>query len=532
MLRHLLRTVNLFDTAERVLFLCLLVASGTGCGGGQTGGASRSLVYYETYDPRSLDPAFSTDVPTGEMVTLLFDGLTEFDADGRLIPGLSDRWTTDPKGQRYVFHLRPGVAFHDDRPLAAADVKRSLLRVLDPRARGGRVWPLLPIAGAAAFAEGRARDVPGIEVLGDTAVAFTLTEPLAVFPKFLAMPVASVVPATPPADFGQRPIGTGPWRFVAWEHDDYLRFAKNSRYWAGAPQADSLTVRIVPEALTRAAEFLAGRISIVEIPFAETLKWQQEHPAWLQRKPALRDVYVALNNRRGPLRDANVRRAINHAVNVPAILRTVWSGRGALAAGSIPPALGGSDPGRSPFAYDTALARRLLRGAGYGDGFAVQLWRSGTNVEYGRVAQAIQAQLAAVGIRVEIVSRDASSMREAVRKGDTDMAITDWWADYPDADNFLYPLFHSASFGPGGNYSFYSDPVTDSLMMLARRTVDQAAREALYRRIDDRVHQAAPWIYLWFPMDLWAVQPSVEGWDIPVIFNGQRWTQVRVAAGR
>jgi len=529
MLRHLHRTVNLFDTAKSALFLCILAACR-----GQSGGADqvRGLIYYETYDPRSLDPALSTDVPTGEMVTLLFDGLTQFDPDGKLLPGLADRWTADRKGQRYVFHLRPGVTFHDGRPLVAADVKRSFLRVLNPQTHGGRVWPLLPIAGASDFADGRARDVRGIEVLGDTAVAFTLTEPLAIFPTFLAMPVASVAPSPVPADFGQRPVGTGPWRFVAWEHDDYLRFVRNPSYWSGASLSESLTVRIIPEALTRAAEFLAGRISVVEVPFGETKKWEQEHPDWLKRKPALRPIYVPLNNRRGPLRDPRVRRAINHAVNVPEILRTVWNGRGALAAGSIPPTLGGSDPSRRPYSYDTTEARRLLRAAGYPNGFSLQLWRSGTNVEMGRVAQAIQAQLAALGIQVEIVSRDASSMREAVRKGDTDMAITDWWADYPDADNFLYPLFHSASVGPGGNYAFYSDRVTDSLIMVARRTVDQAAREALYARIDQRVFDAAPWLYLWFAVDLWAEHPSVDGWDIPVIFNGQRWTKARVAARR
>ncbi len=530
MLRHLFRTVNLFDTAKSVLFLCFLA----GCRGQTAGGdqAGRGLVYYETYDPRSLDPALSTDVPTGEMVTLLFDGLIQFDPDGRLLPALADRWTTDRNGQRYVFHLRPGVSFHDGRPLGAADVKRAFVRVLDPATHGGRVWPLLPIAGAGDFADGRARDVRGIEVLGDTAVAFTLTEPLAIFPKFLAMPIAAVVPSPVAVDFGQRPVGTGPWHFVAWEHDDYLRFARNPSYWGGAPLSDSLTVRIIPEPLTRAAEFLAGRISVAEIPFGETAKWEREHPAWLKRKPALRAVYVALNNRRGPLRDPDVRRALNHAVDVPELLRTVWNGRGARAAGAIPPALGGSDSGRRPYAFDTTEARRLLRAAGFADGFALQLWRSGTNVELGRVAQAIQAQLAAVGIRVEIVSRDASSMREAVRKGDTDMAILDWWADYPDADNFLYPLFHSASFGTGGNYSFYSDPVTDSLILVARRTVDQTSREALYHRVDDRVYHAAPWIYLWFPADLWAQHPSIDGWDVPVIFNGQRWTKVRVAARR
>src|ERR1041384_6250644 len=115
MLRHLLRTVNLFDTAKRVLFLCFLAACGgrTG-GGGQAGG--RGLVYYERDDPRSLAPALSTDVTTGEMIALLFDGLTQFDGDGRLLPALSDRWTADRTGQRYVFHLRPGVTFQDGRP--------------------------------------------------------------------------------------------------------------------------------------------------------------------------------------------------------------------------------------------------------------------------------------------------------------------------------------------------------------------------------------------------------------------------------
>src|SRR5437867_11082163 len=154
MLRHLLRTVNLFDTAKSVLFLGILAA----CHGGSSDGSrAKGLVYYETYDPRSLDPALSTDVPTGEMAALLFDGLTQFDADGHLLPGLSDRWTADRRALHYVFHLRPGVTFHDRRPLVAADVKRDFLRLLHPTTHRGRISPLLPIAGSAAFAAGRGR---------------------------------------------------------------------------------------------------------------------------------------------------------------------------------------------------------------------------------------------------------------------------------------------------------------------------------------------------------------------------------------
>ncbi|HVH67837.1 MAG TPA: ABC transporter substrate-binding protein [Gemmatimonadales bacterium] len=488
-----------------------------------------SLTYYESYDPRSLDPAFSTDVPTGEMVTLAFDGLTQFDPDGRLLPALADRWSAERQGRRYVFHLRPGVKFHDGTPLTARVVRASLLRVLAPGTKGGRPWPLYPIAGAEAYAAGRGRgeDV-GIEVLGDSGLAFTLTEPLAIFPKFLAMPVAGVVPppASLPTDPGEHPVGTGAWRFVAWRHDDYLLFSRNPDYWGSAPAADTLTVRIIPEPLTRAAEFEAGRLSVIEVPFGETERWRRERPDQLIEKPALRVVYVALNNRRGPLADVRVRRAINRGVNVPAILATVYGGRGVVAHGAIPPGLGGVGEGPdSAYSYDPATARALLKAAGYGSGVSLQLWRTAANVELSRVAQAIQAQLAEVGVRVELVERDASSQREAARQGKTDMVVLDWWADYPDGDDFLYPLFYSGSFGPGGNYAFYADPVTDSLILLARRTTDDAARAALYRRIDARVYAAAPWLYLWFPTDLWARRPEVTGWDLPVIFNGQRWTR-------
>src|SRR5256885_9127952 len=200
-----------------LLGLALTALAAAAACGGRSARAGRGLAYYESYDPRSLDPALSTDVPTGEMVTLAFDGLTQFDPDGRLLPALADRWTTgqDASGRRYVFHLRPGVKFHDGTPLTAAAVRASMLRVLSPATKSGRPWPLYPIAGAEAYAAGRAGDVSGITVLGDSSLAFSLTEPLAIFPKFLAMPLASVVPAPPhtPDDPAQHPAGPGPSRF-------------------------------------------------------------------------------------------------------------------------------------------------------------------------------------------------------------------------------------------------------------------------------------------------------------------------------
>src|SRR5258708_13708811 len=135
-------------------FVLAALTGATACGEKSARAGERGLTYYESYDPRSLDPALSTDVPTGEMVTLAYDGLTQFDADGRLLPGLADRWTAgqDASGRKYAFHLRPGAKFHDGTPLTAVAVRASLLRVLSPATKGARPSPLYPLAGAEAYA--------------------------------------------------------------------------------------------------------------------------------------------------------------------------------------------------------------------------------------------------------------------------------------------------------------------------------------------------------------------------------------------
>ena len=274
-------------------------------------GGSATLNYYFTYDPRSLDPALSTDVPTGEVVAQLFDNLTQFDPDAGLTPGLAQRWETDAAGRIYTFHLRQNASFHDGRPIRAADVRASMLRALAPGSSGGRSWPLYPIQGARAYAAGSAKEVAGIAVTDDSTVVLTLEEPLNVFPKLLAMPVAAIVPSPTPANFDQHPIGSGPWKFVSWSHDDAIVLARNERYWGGAPKSDTLRIRIIPEPLTQAAEFESRQLSVVEVPVGETRRWEESHGQELQRRPALRDLYVAINTTRGPLKDVRVRRALN-----------------------------------------------------------------------------------------------------------------------------------------------------------------------------------------------------------------------------
>ena len=516
--------------ANRSLVLAVLVAVAA-CGGGSGTPDRRTLVdSRDTYDPRSMDPALSTDVPTGRAVSYVFDGLTGFTPTAEVVPGLAERWDVSPDGITYTFHLRAGVRFHDGTLFDASHVAASWQRVLNPAVRGGRGWPLYPIAGAREYAEGNVGSITGLRVADDSTLVVTLTEPLAIFPKLLAMPVAAIVPHDPPGDFGENPVGTGPWRMVEWRHDDHLLFARNTDYWGGAPAAESLRVRIIPEPSTAVAEFESGNVDILLVPEGEARDWEESDSrgAGLQSVAGLRLFYAAINVTRGPLRDVRVRQALNMAVDRETILAELIGGRGQLAAGVIPPALPGTDGSRAPYAYDPERARQLLADAGHPDGIDLELWVS-TTQPFPRIAESIQAYLAQSGIRTTIVQREAASVREASRNGQVDIIVKDWFADYPDAENFLYPLLHSENTGVGGNVSFFTHQPFDALVSASRRELDESERTRLYREADRLAFEQAPMIFLFFYNDLYAIQPWLSGFEPPTIFNGQRWLQVRIS---
>src|SRR5204863_8556388 len=149
-----------------ILFGFLLMA---GCGGPSTSTDRRTIIdSRDEYDPRSLEPALSTDVPTGRAVAYVFDGLTRFTPDARVEPALAERWDVSPDGRRFVFHLRRGVTFTDGTPVVARTVISSWTRALNPATKGGATTPLQPIAGAKDFAAGKTTSISGLAAPDDS----------------------------------------------------------------------------------------------------------------------------------------------------------------------------------------------------------------------------------------------------------------------------------------------------------------------------------------------------------------------------
>ncbi|MGH7588958.1 MAG: ABC transporter substrate-binding protein [Gemmatimonadota bacterium] len=525
---------------SRLLTAALASVLLAGCGGT---GAPRSetdrnvLHLYMESDPASLDPIQAVDVYRGRMVVYLFDGLAQYEGDG-IAPNLAERWEVSEDGRVYTFHLRDDVAFHNGRKLVAEDVRYSFERALEPASQSPLTWVFDFIEGASEMASGEADELRGVEILDPHTVRITLRQPYAPFLSLLAMPAAHVVPREEiekkGAGFSEAPIGTGPWVFESWAHDDVLRLTANPRYHGGRPETDGMEIRIIPETTTVIAELESGNIDWADLnefpkPEYERFVQSSDWEPYVHTRPALVTYYLALNNSKEKFADPRVRQALNYAVDVATIAKAIYPGEMIVSHGPIPPGLPGYREDGDPYGHDPARARELLAEANALDlTFDVYFRSLALNQ---RFLEAVQANLADVGVTMNLQQRDWTAVRQAMQQGELDAYLANWYADYPDAENFLYPLFYSGMAGAGGNAAFYSSADVDSLILQARRTLDDDTRIAMYARADSLIQADAPWIFTVHPVDADIVQPWIEGYEIPRVFYANKWLDVGLRGG-
>jgi peptide/nickel transport system substrate-binding protein/oligopeptide transport system substrate-binding protein len=522
-----------------VYFLAVVVtAAGLGCAGDPD--ADNALQLALKTSPNQLDPALVVDVAEGEICAQLFQGLVRIGPDGTIVSDLAKSWEIEDGGVRYEFHLDRRMRFADGRAVDAGDVRFSFERVLSPGSRSSRRWVLDRIRGAQSFAAGDSPSIDGISTPDDSTVVIELDEPFGPFLSLLALPAAMVVPrealtAAPAGagatDSGFRtfeglPVGSGRWRLAEWERGDYLLLEPNPHHPVRPERLGGIRFRIIPEAFTRVAEFESGALDVLEIPPAELDRFREDdrYRERIQQRSELRVYYIGLNNTLPPFDDPRVRRALNMAVDVDRLIEVLTSGTAIRSTGAIPPALAGHAT-RDGYAYDPAGARRLLSQAGHPTGFRMEIWQR-ESPEGNRVLEAVQGYLSGIGVEVRLVRREWSAFKEAVSVGRVDAFFLDWVADYPESENFIYPLFHSANAGGGGNRSFFSDPEIDRLIEEALRTIDKTECDEMYERIDGAVYEQAPWIYLYYPLSFHAVSEKVSGYSMPAVYLGADYTPV------
>jgi len=487
-----------------LLFLC---ASTAGAAGGIKQGGEMIVTYKD--DISTLDPAIGYDWQNWSMIKSLFNGLMDYEAGTyNLEPDLAESVDISKDGITYTFKLRKGVKFHNGRELKADDIKYSIERAVDPATQSPGQGFFWSIKGFDDMVAGKVKELSGITVVDPTTIKFELTRPDATFLHVMAINFAFAVPREEVEkhgqDFGKNPCGTGAFKMTEWKLGQRVVFERNKDYYKeGLPRLDKVVFEVGQEPTVALLRLQRGEVDILGdgIPPARFLQVRNDpkHKDMIVEGGQLHTGYVSMNVKMKPFDNVKVRQAVNMAINKERVCKII-NGRAVPANQPLPPAMPGYDKDYKGYPYDPAAAKKLLAEAGFADGFETELYANNTDPNP-RIAQAIQMDLAEIGIKADIKTLAQSTVIAA--GGEEDQAPMIWsggmaWiADFPDPSNFYGPILGCGGAVKGGwNWAWYCNEELDKKAAEADAMSDPSmsdARIELWRSIFIKLMDDAPW---------------------------------------
>lgn len=494
--------------------------------------AAGTLIYCSEGSPEGFDPARYTAGTTFDAASQpVFNRLVEFERGAtHIVPALAEKWDISADGLTYTFHLRRGVKFHTtewfkpSRDFNAEDVVFTFDRMIN---KENAFHKAAPAAYEYAADLGLADNIVKIEKPDDHTVRFTLKNVDAAFLANLAMDFASIhsaeytaqlLKAGTPQDLNTKPVGTGPFVFKRYEKDAQIRYAANPTYFRGKASLDNLIFAITKDSAVRLQKLKAGECHVSSFPKpAEVEVLKKDPKIKLQSQPGLNVGYLSLNVTHKPFDNVDVRRAINMAINKKSLLDAVYQGAGTLAVNPIPPTIWSYNKQVKDYEYNPEKAKALLAKAGYANGFETKLWALPVQRPYNpngsQAAELIQADLAKVGIKTQIVKYEWAEYLKRAKAGESDIGMFGWNGDNGDPDNFMATLLSCAAVG-GTNYGQWCDKEYDALINKAKQTTKLAERTKLYEKAQEVFKREAPWVPLAHSVVYQPMLKNVDGYKM------------------
>ncbi|MER8102558.1 ABC transporter substrate-binding protein [Kitasatospora sp. NPDC094016] len=520
------RTSRIRSRAVALPAAAVLLAAAAGCAGSDGGGSAGAgsgdgrggtLVIGATGKLPNPDTVIGGAGFEGKRLVSfqLYEGLTRYellkdtDKPPVVTGALATDWQVAADARTWTFTLRKGVTFQDGTPFDADAVVFNLARYLDKKS------PEYTDALGAAAAE-YAGDIASYRKTDADHVELVTKDPNGHFPEDLAhVLIASptAVRKSGSADFARHPVGTGPFSFVSQTEGQQIELAANKSYWRGAPKLDRLVIKALPDAAARTAALRSGGVNWIEYPNPDDIDSLKADGVQLATNSYDHLWYWILDTSKAPWDNPLVRRAANYAIDRKAISEKLLHGTADPAYQTAPRATAAYDPAGDVYSYDPAKARQLLAEAGVPNGFStsvtVPTGGSG-NLLPVPIAEALQRDLAAVGIKVELRTTDWTTLIGAEAKGqvalDSDAVAQSTTLFQSEA---LLPLFigSKSPFWTG----HYANPQVDELLASSAADADQTARQAGYRKALALVTQDAPWLFVVNDRNPRALSPKVQG---------------------
>lgn len=462
-----------------------------------------TLVVVQGAAPQSLDPLRATDNESIAFGAVVFEGLVRWRPGTLEIePGLAEQWQVAPDRLSWTFELRRGVVFHDGSPFDADAVVFSFERVIDPSHPNY-------LGADATYWRSLISSVTKVTAVNPTTVRIALSGPYTpLLSNLVLFPIVSPAAVRRFGDrFRDHPVGSGPFQFEGAKMGEYVTVTRHDRYWGPRPAVSRIVFRVIGDARQRLVELESGAADLAQQISSDELSFVDLHPALtLHTAPGNNVTYLAFNLERRGFRDVRVRRAVAHAIDRDPIVKLAYQGHAVEADSPLPPSDWAHYTSPNRAAFDRRLARRLIEEAIADGAFdrnaTYSLYVPATSRVYMpqpvRVARLIQAALAQLGIRTELVLQPYQEHRESLRKGSHDLALFGWVGDNGDPDNFLYVLFDSDKTLPPNaqNFAYYRNHEVDRLLRAAQAATDQGTRRDLYRTIQDQLASELPSIPL------------------------------------
>ncbi|OGO35318.1 MAG: hypothetical protein A2Z03_11765 [Chloroflexi bacterium RBG_16_56_8] len=460
-----------------------------------------TLVAARIADTRGLDPHKQTTYLSFRTLEIVYDPLFTFDKDLKIIPNLADSWKWSDDAKTLTVTLKKNVKFHTGNPMTSADVKFSFERILDEK--------------TAAVARVNFADIAKIDAPDANIVVFTLKIPNAAILTAMTSLNAAIIDqkaVSGGADPARVDVGTGPFTIDKWDPDRTLTMNAFKDYWIpGEPRLDGVEWRTIPDESSILAGLRAKTLdlAIINDPRVAIRASAGGSTLVIARAPALAYHVLQLNASRPMFADVKVRQAIACAIDRQEVIDTGSLGEGEVTGPATPPFYRAKLDSLTCYKQDVAKAKQSLADAGKATGLSFKIIAAADEPPTAIIeAQDIQMQLKKVGVDAQIETLDPSTYADRRLKADFDAAITLVGGD-PDPDVMFYRYWHST--GNLNKVAAYSSPEIDKLLEQGRATAEPAKRKPVYDQLQQKLAEAAPWVWLYVGYEYRVMQPTVKG---------------------